>query len=67
MNATDIIAMDPEIRDGTPVFKGTQVPVSSLFEFLEHNHTLDEFVKRFPKVTRKMARMVLEQVSERFA
>jgi len=38
------IEIDPEIMSGTPVFRGTRVPVQSLFEYLEDNMALDEFL-----------------------
>ncbi len=60
MGASDLITIDPEILGGTPVFKGTRVPVKSLFDYLEDNYTLDEFLECFPTVTREMARQVLE-------
>jgi hypothetical protein len=37
MNATDLITVDPDILGGTSVFKGTRVPVKTLFEYLEDN------------------------------
>jgi uncharacterized protein (DUF433 family) len=61
MNATDLITVDPDILGGTPVFKGTRVPVKTLFEYLEDNYSLDEFLECFPSVTREMARRVLER------
>jgi uncharacterized protein (DUF433 family) len=55
-----LITVDPDILGGTPVFKGTRVPVKTLFEYLESNYTLDEFLECFPSVTRAAARRVLE-------
>jgi len=63
----DVIAIDPEVRGGVPVFKGTDVPVKTLFEHLKRNHTLDEFIKRFPTVSRQSVNTMLDQVRERFA
>ena len=57
----DLITADPEILGGTPVFTGTRVPVKTLFDYLEHNYTLDEFLSCFPSVTREMACRVLER------
>jgi len=57
----ELITVDPEILGGTPVFQGTRVPVKTLFEYLEHNYTLDEFVECFPSVTKERACRVLEQ------
>jgi len=60
MQSNDLITVDPDILGGTPVFKGTRVPVKSLFEYLENNYTLDEFLKCFPSVTREAVRRILE-------
>ena len=61
MEVSDVITVDPEILGGTPVFKGTRVPVKTLFEYLENNYILEKFVECFPSVTREMARGVLER------
>jgi uncharacterized protein (DUF433 family) len=60
MKSNDLITVDLDILGGTPVFKGTRVPVKTLFEYLENNYTLDEFLECFPSVTRELARQVLE-------
>ena len=54
------IEVDPEIMSGAPVFRGTRVPVQSLFEYLEDNLSLDEFLEYFPTVRREDALAVLE-------
>jgi uncharacterized protein (DUF433 family) len=61
MELSDLITVDPDILGGTPVFKGTRVPVKTLFEYLEHNYTLEEFLECFPSVTLEMACRVLER------
>lgn len=60
MSFSDLITIDSEILGGAPVFKGTRVPVKSLFEYLENDYSLEEFLECFPSVTREMARQVLE-------
>ena len=60
MNARDLITVDPDILGGTPVFKGTRVPVRTLFEYLENNYSLDQFLKCFPTVTREMVLRLLD-------
>ncbi len=61
MDVRDLVTIDPETLGGTPVFRGTRVPVRTLFEYLEDNYSLDEFLECFPSVTREMARAVLER------
>lgn len=65
MIPNDLITIDPEILGGTPVFKGTRVPVKTLFDYLEDNYTHFEFLECFPSVTRGMACQILER-SEKF-
>ena len=48
MHPPDLITVDPEILGGTPVFRGTRVPVKALFEYLEDNYSLEEFIECFP-------------------
>ena len=45
VNSDDLITVDPDILGGTPVFKGTRVPVKTLFEYLSDNYTLEEFLE----------------------
>ena len=61
MTAKNLITVDKDILGGTPVFAGTRVPVKTLFEYLEANYTLDEFLECFPSVTREMACQLLER------
>jgi len=42
------------------VFRGTRVPFKNLLDYLEGGHTLDEFLRQFPTVTREMAIQALE-------
>ncbi len=52
------ITIDPETLGGTPVFRGTRVPVQSLFDWLE-TETLEEFLENFPTVEKEQALDVL--------
>jgi uncharacterized protein (DUF433 family) len=56
----DIITIDPEILGGTPVFKGTRVPISSLYEHLENGITIDGFLDDFPTVPKESIIQLLE-------
>jgi uncharacterized protein (DUF433 family) len=55
----DAINIDPEIMGGTPVFKGTRVPVKTLFQWLE-TESLNEFLENFPSVKKDQVTEVLE-------
>jgi uncharacterized protein (DUF433 family) len=54
------IWVDPARLSGAPCFKGTRVPVDSLFTNLESGLSLDEYLDCFPDVTREQAVTVLE-------
>jgi uncharacterized protein (DUF433 family) len=46
---------------GVPVFRGTRVPVQTLFEYLEGGESLEEFLEGFPTVSRDLAIDALEE------
>lgn len=48
-----IVVKDPEILGGTAVFRGTRVPVQSLFDYLEGGETIEEFLEGFATVSRE--------------
>jgi uncharacterized protein (DUF433 family) len=58
------ISVDPERLGGTPVFRGTRVPVKALIDYLEGGHPLAEFLDDFPGVTEAQAIAVLEHARE---
>ena len=59
-----VIHSDPEILGGTPVFVGTRVPFRNLIDYLERNHSLDEFLDAFPTVSREQVVAALEAAHE---
>jgi uncharacterized protein (DUF433 family) len=59
-----IIARDPDILGDTPVFRGTRVPVQTLFDYLRGGGTLEEFLQGFPTVSREMAIAAFKQARE---
>lgn len=56
-----VIVKNPKILGGTPVFRGTRVPLQLLFDTIERGHTLEEFLEGYPTVTREMAVSALEE------
>ena len=55
-----VVHSDPEILNGTTVFRGTRVPVRILFEFLAAGDSLDKFLDAYPSVSREQASAVIE-------
>lgn len=60
VNAADIIHSERGRMSGTPVFKGSRVPVSTLFNYMSYGYPLDEFLEGFPSVERAQAIAALE-------
>lgn len=58
--ACTALERSPEKVSGAWVFRGTRVPVKTLFENLEDGATVDQFLEWFPGVTRAQALAVLE-------
>ncbi len=54
---------DPEILGGTLVFKGTRVPVQSLFDHLKAGDSIEVFLEGFPSVKRSQVLAVLEEMA----
>jgi uncharacterized protein (DUF433 family) len=58
---TQAVTRDPDTMHGVPVFRGTRVPVQTLFDYLEGGETLEEFLNGFPTVDRSLALQALEE------
>ena len=57
------VERDPARVSGAWVFRGTRVPVAALFENLEDDVTVHQFVEWFPGVTLEQARAVLDHAA----
>jgi uncharacterized protein (DUF433 family) len=60
MELKDLISIDSEVLGGQPVFKGTRVPIETLFDHLEAGIPLNEFLDDFPTVSKEQAIATLE-------
>ncbi len=54
------VEVDPERLGGEPVFRGTRVPVKSLFDHLSAGDSLETFLDDFPGVSREQVQGVVE-------
>ncbi len=63
--AGGLVVSDPEILGGKPVFRGTRLPVETLFSYLADGLTLDYYLETFPSVTREQAVAVLRYGQQR--
>ena len=60
-DSVNVIVKNKDILWGTPVFRGTRVPIQTLFDYLEGGETLEDFLQGFPTVTRESAVAALEE------
>ena len=61
-----VIVSDPDLMNGMPCFRGTRVPFKNLIDYLEGGHSLGEFLRQFPTVTREMVIRSLEEAKVKF-
>jgi antitoxin HigA-1 len=57
------ITIDPNIMSGIPVFTGTRVPVSILFDHIDNGETIEEFLLGFPSVSREKVYDYLSRIN----
>jgi uncharacterized protein (DUF433 family) len=61
LTAKDLpITIDPEIVSGAPVFRGTRVPIQTLFDYLADGYSLEEILAFFPNIKREDAVRLIE-------
>jgi uncharacterized protein (DUF433 family) len=52
LDPAGVVVSDPDIAGGEPIFRGTRVPVATLFEQLEEGVSLGEILADFPTLER---------------
>jgi uncharacterized protein (DUF433 family) len=65
MKYSEIVSRDPEVMGGTPVFRGTRVPVQTLRDYLEAGDSIEEFLEGFPTVSREAVMAFLAEATRR--
>jgi uncharacterized protein (DUF433 family) len=50
---------NPGKLGGVWCFRGTRLPVATLFEYVDQGSTIDEFLEAFPSVSREQVHVVL--------
>jgi len=63
-SADSVIVKNPNILSGTPVFRGTRVPLQLLFDSLERGNTLEQFLEGYPTVSFNMAVAALQEAQQ---
>ena len=60
-----VISANPKVMGGTPVFRGTRVPVQTLVDYLESGESISDFLEGFPTVTKEQVIAFLEEAKEK--
>ena len=60
-----VISRNKDILGGTPVFKGTRVPIKTLWDYLKSGDSLEDFLEDFPSVKRNQAIALIERAQKR--
>ena len=61
---SQVISLSPDVMGGTPVFKGTRVPVQTFLDYLEAGEFIDDFLEGFPTVKREQVIAFLEHAKQ---
>lgn len=67
MNKYDFVTINADIMHGVPVFKGTRVPIETLFDYLATGDSIDQFLDDFPTVPKPLVEMALEYSKQALA
>ena len=54
--ASDMVQCDPDIMAGTPVFRGTRIPIYLVADMIEQGAPIEEVLEGYPSLTREMVR-----------
>ena len=60
----EIVYRNDDLMGGAAVFKGTRVPIETLFDHLEEGIGIDEFLQDFPSVSRSQVIDLLDSLNE---
>jgi uncharacterized protein (DUF433 family) len=63
MSQLQVVTVSADVMSGTPVFRGTRVPVQNLVDYLKAGDSIDEFLDGFPTVTREQVIAFLDQAN----
>ena len=59
-----LVSRNPEIMSGALCFTGMRVPVQNLFDYLEGNSSIEDFLEDFPSIQREKTVASLEAARE---
>ncbi len=64
LDRAGVLVSDPEIAGGAPIFRGTRVPASTLFDYLQAGISIHEILAEFPTLDRDDVLTVLREAHD---
>jgi uncharacterized protein (DUF433 family) len=61
LDPAGVVVSDSDIAGGEPIFRGTRVPVATLFSYLEDGYGLEEILENFPTLDRHDVLILLRE------
>lgn len=61
LDPAGVVVSVPDIAGGEPIFRGTRVPVATLFDYLQDGIGLDEILADFPTLDREDVLILLNE------
>jgi uncharacterized protein (DUF433 family) len=58
------ITSSPDVMNGTHVFRGTRVPVATLFDYLVDGYSVDQILAEFPALVREDVFGLLDELRQ---
>ena len=59
--SSSLVSISKDVMGGTPVFRGTRVPIQTLIDYLTAGDSIDDFLEGFPTVRRDEVVEFLQQ------
>lgn len=53
LDPAGVVISHPDIAGGEPIFRGTRIPIATLFDYLEDGIGLDDILADFPTLSRE--------------
>lgn len=61
-----IVEINEEVLNGTPVIKGSRIPVYFVLDYLKNGYTVNEIAQTFPSIGEDRIRKLLANISQMF-
>lgn len=65
MREDSVISINPKVMSGTPVFRGTRVPIQTFVDHMGSDEDIRDFFDGFPTVSREQAMALIDEIKER--